>query len=69
MSYLNKNFKKPSEYYIYHWHLSIYIEVVYSYFHLYWCGLPHNCTNANALAGSLADVEGDPVAQYLGYYD
>jgi hypothetical protein len=53
--------RKLSEFYI--------VKVVNSYLHLYRCGQHHNHIDIDALAAGTVDVEDDPVAQYLRYYD
>jgi hypothetical protein len=44
-------------------------ELVNSYFHLCECGYHHDCVVVDALAVGIADVDNDPVAFYLGYYE
>jgi hypothetical protein len=44
-------------------------ETVNSFFHLYGCGYHHNRIDAIPLAASTLDMDDDPVALYLGYYD
>jgi len=46
-----------------------YIETVNSFFHLYGYGYHHNRIDATPLAAGTPEVDDDPVAQYLGYYD
>jgi hypothetical protein len=46
-----------------------YIETMNSFFHLYRCGYHHNRIDAILLAASTPEVDDDPVALYLGYYD
>jgi hypothetical protein len=40
-----------------------------SYFHLCERGYHQDHVDANALVAGTADVDEDPVAMYLGYYD
>jgi len=44
-------------------------ELVNLYFHLCECGYHHDCVDVDALAAGTVDVDEDPVALYLGYYD
>jgi hypothetical protein len=44
-------------------------EMVNSFFHLYGCSYPHNCIDATPLAVGTPELDDDPVALYLGYYD
>jgi hypothetical protein len=44
-------------------------ELVNSYFHLCEHGYHHNRIDADALAAGTADVDEDPLALYLGYYN
>jgi len=44
-------------------------ELLNSYFYLCECGYHHDCVDTNALTVSIADVDEDHVAVYLGYYD
>jgi hypothetical protein len=53
--------RKLSEYYI--------AEVVNSYIHLYSCGVSHDHIDIVPLVAGTADVDDDPVALYLRYYD
>jgi len=46
-----------------------YTETVYSFFHLYGCDYHHNRIDAIPLAAGIPEVDDDPVALYLGYYD
>jgi hypothetical protein len=53
------------------WKLSEFytIEFVDSHFHLCRHGYHHNCVDIDALATGTANVNEDPVALYLEYYD
>jgi hypothetical protein len=44
-------------------------ELVNSYFHLCERGYHHDDVDADALDAGIADVDVNPVALYLGYYD
>jgi hypothetical protein len=44
-------------------------ELVNSYFHLCERDYHHDRLDADALVAGTADVDEDPVAMYLGYYD
>jgi hypothetical protein len=44
-------------------------EMVNSFFHLYGYDYPHNCINATHLAAGTLELDDDPIALYLGYYD
>jgi hypothetical protein len=44
-------------------------ETVNSFFYLYGCGYPHNRIDATPLAAGTPELDDDPVALYLGYYD
>jgi len=46
-----------------------YTETMNSFFHLYGCGYHHNHIDATPLAAGTFEVDDDPVALYLGYYD
>jgi hypothetical protein len=45
------------------------LELVNSYFHLCGHGYHHNCVDTATLAAGTADVDEDPVALYLEYYE
>jgi hypothetical protein len=53
------------------WKVSVYYttELLNSYFHLCECGYHHDRVDADALIASIANVDEDLVALYLGYYD
>jgi hypothetical protein len=53
--------RKLSEFYI--------IELVDSNFHLCGCGHDHDRVDVDALVADITDVDNDPMALYLGYYD
>jgi hypothetical protein len=44
-------------------------EFVDSYFYLCGCGYHHDCVDVDALVAVTTDVNEDPVALFLGYYD
>jgi len=44
-------------------------ELVNSYFHLGQCGYHHDHVYTDALAASTVDVDEDPLAMYLRYYN
>jgi hypothetical protein len=44
-------------------------EFVDSHFHLYRRGYHHDCVDADALTTGAANVDNDPMALYLGYYN
>jgi hypothetical protein len=44
-------------------------EAANSYFHLCGCGYHHNHVDEVYLAPGTPEVDDDPVALYLGYYD
>jgi len=44
-------------------------EFVDSHFHICGRGYHHDSVDIDALAAGIADVDDDPVALYLGYYD
>jgi hypothetical protein len=46
-----------------------YTETVNLFFYLYRCGYHHNRIDATPLAASTPEVDDDPVALYLGYYN
>jgi hypothetical protein len=45
------------------------IEAVNSYFHLCKCGYHHNRVDEVPLVAGTPNMDDDPVALYLGYYD
>jgi hypothetical protein len=45
-----------------------YTETVNSFFHLYGCGYHYNYKDTTLAVGS-SEVDDNPVAMYLGYYD
>jgi hypothetical protein len=53
--------EKPSVFYT--------TELVNSYFHLYERDYNHDHVDVDSLVAGTADVDEDPVALYLGYYD
>jgi hypothetical protein len=44
-------------------------KLVHSYFHLYGRGYHHKGVDVDALAAGTTNVDDDPVALYLGYYN
>jgi hypothetical protein len=44
-------------------------EIVNLFFHLYGCGYPHNRIDVISLAAGTPELDDDPIALYLGYYD
>jgi len=64
-------FFAKTQWIVYLWGLSVFIyaKTVNSLFHLYGCGYPHNRIDGASLATGTPDLEDDPVALYLGYYD
>jgi hypothetical protein len=46
-----------------------YTETVISFFHLYIYGYHHNRIDATHLAVGTPEVNDDPIALYLGYYE
>jgi hypothetical protein len=47
----------------------LYIETVNSFFHLYGCDYHYNRIDATPLPTGTLEVDDDPVALYLGYYN